>query len=66
LQGQRNAQIEITNVLENLQIAEDRRQWSKKLYEQGFETKSNLDKDQFGRFAVQPETRTSAKSPPGC
>jgi len=47
LQGQRNAQIEITNVLENLQIADDRLQWSKKLYEQGFETKSNLDKDQL-------------------
>ena len=47
LQAQRNAQIEITNVLENLQIAEERLDWSEKLYKEGFETKANLDKDRL-------------------
>ena len=47
LQAQRNAQIEITNVLENLQIAKERLDWSEKLYKQGFETKGNLDKDRL-------------------
>jgi HlyD family secretion protein len=47
LQAQRNAQIEITNVLETLQIAQERLDWSEKLYKQGFETKGNLDKDRL-------------------
>jgi HlyD family secretion protein len=47
LQSQRNAQIEITNVLENLHIAQERLDWSEKLYEKGFETKANLDKDRL-------------------
>jgi HlyD family secretion protein len=47
LQSQRNAQIEITNVLQNLQIAQERLDWSEKLYKQGFETKGNLDKDRL-------------------
>src|SRR6266496_2518136 len=47
LQAQRNAQIEITNVIENLQIAQERLDWSEKLYKQGFETKGNLDKDRL-------------------
>jgi HlyD family secretion protein len=47
LQTQRNAQIEITNVLENLQIAQERLDWSEKLYKEGFETKANLDKDRL-------------------
>jgi HlyD family secretion protein len=47
LQLRRNAQIEITNVLESLRIAEDRLKWSEELYKQGFETKSNLDKDKL-------------------
>lgn len=47
LQLRRNAQIEITNVLESLRIAEDRLQWSEELFKQGFETKSNLDKDRL-------------------
>lgn len=47
LQARRNAQIEITNVLENLQIADERLQWSEKLYKNGFETKGNLDKDRL-------------------
>ncbi len=47
LQAQRNAQIEITNVLETLKIAEERLQWSEKLYTNGFETKGNLDKDRL-------------------
>lgn len=47
LQLRRNAQIEITNVFETLSIAQDRLQWSEELYKQGFETKSNLDKDRL-------------------
>ena len=47
LQTQRNAQIEITNVMETLQIDQERLSWSEKLYKQGFETKGNLDKDRL-------------------
>ena len=47
LQLRRNAQIEITNVLETLGIAQERLQWSEELYKQGFETKGNLDKDRL-------------------
>ena len=47
LLAQRNAQIEVTNVLETLQIAEERLQWSERLYTNGFETKGNLDKDRL-------------------
>jgi len=43
LQTRRNAQIEITNVIETLAINEDRLQWTDKLYAQGYETKSTLD-----------------------
>jgi HlyD family secretion protein len=54
-QSLRNAQIEITNVLENLAIARERLDWSQKLFKEGFETKSNLDRD---RLAVsQTELR---------
>jgi HlyD family secretion protein len=44
-QLERNAQIEITNVVESLAIARDRLEWTRKLYTNGFETKSTLDKD---------------------
>jgi HlyD family secretion protein len=44
-QLERNAQIEITNVIESLAIARDRLEWTRKLYTNGFETKSTLDKD---------------------
>src|ERR1035438_4241738 len=47
LQTERNAQIDITNVLETLQIDQERLNWSEKLYKQGFETKGNLDKDRL-------------------
>jgi HlyD family secretion protein len=47
LQAERNAQIEITNVLESLQIAQERLDWSERLYKDGFETKGNLDKDRL-------------------
>ncbi len=46
-QTRRNAQIEITNVLETLQINEERLGWSKELHEKGFETKANFDKDRL-------------------
>jgi HlyD family secretion protein len=47
LQLIRNAEIEITNTRETLQIAEERFEWTKKLKEQGFETQANLDKDRL-------------------
>src|SRR5688572_27088674 len=43
LQTRRNAQIEITNVIETLRINEDRLEWTEKLYAKGYETKSTLD-----------------------
>lgn len=41
----RNAQMQTNTVFENLKISEERLEWSKKLYEKGFETKGNLDRD---------------------
>lgn len=41
----RNAQMQTNTVFENLKISEERLDWSKKLYEKGFETKGNLDRD---------------------
>jgi len=52
-QTRRNAQIEITNVLETLQINDERLGWSEELHKKGFETKANLDKD---RLAVSQST----------
>ncbi|MCB1123306.1 MAG: efflux RND transporter periplasmic adaptor subunit, partial [Verrucomicrobiae bacterium] len=43
----RNAQIEIITAQESLKLAEDRLEWSEKLTEEGFETKSNLDRDKL-------------------
>ena len=34
-------------MLESLQIAQERLDWSEKLYNEGFETKGNLDKDRL-------------------
>jgi HlyD family secretion protein len=47
LQLRRNAQIEITNVLETLSINLERLDWTEELYKQRFETKANLDKDRL-------------------
>ena len=47
VQARQDAEIEITNVLESLAISRDRLQWTKKLAEKGFETKSTLDKDEL-------------------
>ena len=47
LQLRRNAQIEITNVLETLSINLERLEWTEQLYKQRFETKANLDKDRL-------------------
>ena len=41
----RNAQIEIITAQESLKLAEERLEWSEKLEEEGFETKSNRDRD---------------------
>ena len=46
-QEMRNAQIDIITAQESLKLAEERLEWSKKLTEEGFETKSNLDRDQL-------------------
>ena len=43
----RNAQIAIITAQESLKIAEDRLEWSEKLTDEGFETKSNLDRDKL-------------------
>jgi HlyD family secretion protein len=53
LQLERNAQIEITNVLEALEIDRERLRWSEKLFKQGFETKGNLDKDRLTASQTQ-------------
>jgi HlyD family secretion protein len=47
VQLERNAQIEITNVVETLAIAKDRLKWSEKLFSEGFETQSKLDQDRL-------------------
>jgi len=47
LQLLRNAQIEITNVVETLSINLERLEWTEKLYTQRYETKANLDKDRL-------------------
>jgi HlyD family secretion protein len=47
LQTRRDAQIEITNVVENLGINQERLDWTEKLYKEGYETKANLDKDRL-------------------
>ena len=47
LQLRRNAQIEITNVLETLSINIERLDWTETLFKQRFETKANLDKDRL-------------------
>lgn len=46
-QEMRNAQIEIISAQESLKLAEERLEWSEKLTEEGFETKSNLDRDKL-------------------
>jgi HlyD family secretion protein len=46
-QSRRNAEIEITNVVENLKIAEDRLDWTRKLFDKGWETKTKLDQDEL-------------------
>lgn len=61
-QTQRNAQIEITNVLEKLKIAEERLQWSQELFKQGFETKGNLDADRLTVSTTKLSLEKSEKS----
>jgi HlyD family secretion protein len=46
-QARRNAEIEISNVVETLNINKDKLEWTKKLYEKGYETKSRLDQDEL-------------------
>ena len=46
-QEKRNADIEILSAQESLKLAEERLEWSKKLTQEGFETKSNLDRDEL-------------------
>jgi len=62
LQALRNAQIEITNVMETLQIAQERLEWTEKLYEQGFETKGNLDKDRLTVFQTRLKLEQAQKA----
>jgi HlyD family secretion protein len=61
-QLKRNLEIEISTVQENLIVAKDRYDWSKKLHAKGFETKSNLDKDQLAvmQYTLKLEQATNA------
>jgi HlyD family secretion protein len=61
-QLKRNLEIEISTVKENLVVATDRYDWSKKLHAKGFETKSNLDKDQLAvlQYGLKLEQATNA------
>lgn len=61
-QLKRNLEIEISTVQENLIVAKDRHDWSKKLHAKGFETKSNLDKDQLAvlQYGLKLEQATNA------
>jgi len=63
-QLKRNLEIEISTVQENLIVAKDRYDWSKKLHAKGFETKSNLDKDQLAvlQYTLKLEQATNALS----
>ncbi len=61
-QTERNAQIEITNVMETLQIDQERLGWSEKLYKQGFETKGNLDKDRLTASQTRLRLEQAQKS----
>src|SRR5687767_3808969 len=63
-QLKRNLEIEISTVKENLIVATDRYDWSKKLHAKGFETKSNLDKDQLAvlQYGLKLEQATNALS----
>lgn len=62
LQTRRNAEIEITNVLETLKINEERLEWTEKLYEKGYETKSNLDKDRLAVSQTKLKLEQSQKA----
>jgi HlyD family secretion protein len=61
-QLRRNAEIDITNVLEDLQIAAERLQWTEVLYTNGFENKADLDKDRLtvnqSRLKLEQATNT--------
>jgi HlyD family secretion protein len=61
-QLKRNLEIEVSTVQENLIVAKDRYDWSKKLHSKGFETKSNLDKDQLSvmQYSLKLEQATNA------
>ena len=53
LQELRKAENDVTSFKEKLAMDEERLTWSKKLYDQGFETKSNLDRDQLTHLQTQ-------------
>ena len=53
LQELRKAENDVGSFKEKLAMDEERLTWSKKLYDQGFETKSNLDRDQLTHLQTQ-------------
>ncbi|MBP7827775.1 MAG: efflux RND transporter periplasmic adaptor subunit [Verrucomicrobia bacterium] len=61
-QARRNAQIEITNVVESLQINVERLEWTEKLYAQGYETKANLDRDRLAVSQARLRLEQAEKS----
>jgi len=48
--------------METLQIAQERLEWTEKLYEQGFETKGNLDKDRLTVFQTRLKLEQAEKA----
>lgn len=46
-QARLNAGLEITNIMEQLEVAKDRLEWSERLFKKGFETKSKVDTDRL-------------------
>lgn len=61
-QNLRNAQIDITNVVESLQINVERLEWTEKLYAQGYETKANLDRDRLAVSQARLRLEQAEKS----
>ena len=62
LQELRKAENDVTSFQEKLAMDQERLDWSKKLYDQGFETKSNLDRDQLTHLQTQISLQMATNS----
>ncbi len=54
--------IEITNAMEQLELAKDRLQWSIKLADEGFETKSKVDQDRLSYNQLEAKLREAQEN----